>query len=125
MIRFDFQKYQYKKLENYDLNDLKERFLKDNQMSGWYRLDRTDFDKILDSAAYIRKNCDVFLVIGIGGSYMGAKAVIDAMAPYFSKKRPEVLFAGYQLSSDYLKELLDYLEDKEVMVNVFLKVVRL
>ncbi len=121
MIRFDFQKYQYKKLENYDLNDLKERFLKDNQMSGWYRLDRTDFDKILDSAAYIRKNCDVFLVIGIGGSYMGAKAVIDAMAPYFSKKRPEVLFAGYQLSSDYLKELLDYLEDKEVMVNVISK----
>lgn len=121
MITFDFQKYQYKKLEQYNLDDIKERFLKDNNMSDWYRLERTDFDRILDTASYIRANCDVFLVIGIGGSYMGAKAVIDAMSSYFSPSKPEVLFAGYQLSSDYLTDLLDYLQDKEVMVNVISK----
>ena len=121
MITFDFQKYQYQKLDNYDLEDIKVKFLEDNQMSGWYTLDKSELARIESTADRIRENCDVFLVIGIGGSYMGAKAVIDAMSPYFKKDTPEVLFAGYQLSSDYLKDLLDYLEDKEVIVNVISK----
>lgn len=121
MITFDFKKYQYKKLENYDLSEIKERFLKDKHMSGWYDLDKSCVDSIESTASYIRNNCDVFLVIGIGGSYMGAKAVIDALSPYYGTKKPEVLFAGYQLSSDYMADLIDYLQDKEVMVNVISK----
>ncbi len=121
MITFDFKKYQYKKLEDYDLSEIKERFLKDKHMSGWYDLDKSCVDSIESTASYIRNNCDVFLVIGIGGSYMGAKAVIDALSPYYGTKKPEVLFAGYQLSSDYMADLIDYLQDKEVMVNVISK----
>lgn len=121
MITFDFKKYQYKKLENYDLSEIKERFLKDKHMSGWYDLDKSCVDSIESTASYIRNNCDVFLVIGIGGSYMGAKAVIDALSPYYGTKKPEVLFTGYQLSSDYMADLIDYLQDKEVMVNVISK----
>lgn len=121
MITFDFKKYQYKKLENYDLSEIKERFLKDKHMSGWYDLDKSCVDSIESTASYIRNNCDVFLVIGIGGSYMGAKAVIDALSPYYGTKKPEILFAGYQLSSDYMVDLIDYLQDKEVMVNVISK----
>ena len=121
MITFDFQTYQHVPTKDYDLSDIKERFLKDNKMSGWYDLDTSCVPEIMALAHSIRKQCDVFLVIGIGGSYMGAKAVIDAMAPYFSKTKPEVLFAGFQLSSDYLSDLMNYLEDKEVIVNVISK----
>lgn len=121
MITFDFKKYQYKKLDDYDLSEIKERFLKDNNMSGWYDLDKSCVESIESTASYIRNNCDVFLVIGIGGSYMGAKAVIDALSPYYGEPATEILFAGYQLSSDYIADLIDYLQDKEVMVNVISK----
>lgn len=121
MITFDFKKYHYNEIEDTDLSDIKERFLKDKKMSGWYELDQSCVEAISSAASYIRNNCDVFLVIGIGGSYMGAKAVIDALSPYYGEKKPEILFAGYQLSSDYMADLIDYLQDKEVMVNVISK----
>ncbi len=121
MITFDFKTYQYQELKEYDLSNIKEIFLKDNNMAGWYSLDDSQVEEIREIAEHVRANCDVFLVIGIGGSYMGAKAVIDAMSPYFTKTKPEIIFAGYQLSSDYLTELLAYLEDKEVIVNVISK----
>ncbi len=121
MIQFEFQKYQQVKLDSYDLENIKERFLQDNHMSGWYDLDRSCVSEIKALASKIRLQCDVFLVIGIGGSYMGSKAIIEAMSPYFSKQKPEILFAGYQLSSEYLQELLEYLQDKEVIVNVISK----
>lgn len=121
MVNFDFKKYQYKKVEDFDLTDIKERFLTDNNMAGWYKLDKSSVDTIKTTAEYIRNNCDVFVVIGIGGSYLGAKAVIDALAPYFTTTKPEIVFAGYQLSTDYQKELIEYLKDKEVMINVISK----
>jgi Glucose-6-phosphate isomerase len=121
MVKFDFKKYQYKKIESYDLTEVKERFLIDNNMAGWYNLDKSSVDTIKTTASYIRENCDVFVVIGIGGSYLGAKAVIDALAPYFSTTEPEIIFAGHHLSTDYQKELLDYIKDKDVMVNVISK----
>ncbi len=121
MVTFDFKKYHYNEVEEFDLSEIKETFLKDNKMSGWYDLDQSCVESIASAASYIRNNCDVFLVIGIGGSYMGAKAVIDALSPYYGEKKPEILFAGYQLSSDYMADLIDYLQDKEVMVNVISK----
>ena len=121
MITFDLKTYQYKKLNDFDLSSIKETFLKDHPMGGWYDLRKDDIKEIQEVASTIRKSCEVFLVIGIGGSYMGAKAVIDAMMPYYGKKPVEVIFAGYQLSTDYLLELKEYLKDKEVMVNVISK----
>lgn len=84
-------------------------------------IDEEEKQKILLLANEIRKEADVFLVIGIGGSYLGSKAVIEALKPYFDKGKPEILFAGYHLSASYLKELLTYLEGKSVYVNVISK----
>lgn len=121
MVKFDFKKYQYIKMSDYDLKEQKEIFLSDNKMAGWYKLDKTCVDSIKITSEYIRNNCDVFIVIGIGGSYLGAKAIIDALAPYFQATKPEIIFAGYHLSTDYQNELIEYIKDKEVMVNVISK----
>lgn len=79
-------------------------------------------EKIEDTAKAIRDKADVLVVIGIGGSYLGAKAVLSALSPYFQKdEQLEVLFAGHQVSGEYLKQLLEHLEGKEVVVNVISK----
>ena len=84
----------------------------------------------LDSlAARIRTEADVFIVCGIGGSYLGARAVIEALTSFFnSGSGPEIIFCGHHLSGRYLKELISYLEKpneegepKSVYVNVISK----
>ncbi len=74
-------------------------------------------------AGQIRERADVFLVIGIGGSYLGAKAVVDALSPYFpgDDSGPEILFAGHHMSGAYLSQLLEYMDGKSVYVNVISK----
>jgi len=121
MVKIDFNSYQYRKIKDYDLTEIKEKFLEDNNMAGWYHLDKSTVDVIKSTAKNIQKKCEVFVVIGIGGSYLGAKAVIDALSPYLTKTKPEIVYAGHNLSSDYIYELLDYLKDKEVIVNVISK----
>ncbi|WP_052126320.1 glucose-6-phosphate isomerase [Ureibacillus massiliensis] len=70
----------------------------------------------------IQEKANVLLVIGVGGSFLGARAVIDALTPYFgTKSNVEVIYAGNNMSGAYLKQLLAYLEDKSVYVNVVSK----
>jgi glucose-6-phosphate isomerase len=76
----------------------------------------------------IRSKADVFIVCGIGGSYLGAKAVIEALTPNFPSKGPEIIYAGHHLGGKYLQELLDYLKEpkedgsaKNIYVNVISK----
>lgn len=84
-------------------------------------------EDVQQTAERIRAEADVFLCIGIGGSYLGAKAVIEALTPYFptdqdgKKGSPEVVFAGHQMSGAYLRDLLRYLDGKSVYVNVISK----
>ncbi|WP_457652031.1 glucose-6-phosphate isomerase [Rhodocaloribacter sp.] len=101
-----------------------------SEFLGWRELLLDPNDALLEdlaaTAAEIRRNADVFLCIGIGGSYLGARAVIEALTPYFpdpasDERAPEVLFAGNQMSGAYLRELLAYLEGKSVYVNVISK----
>lgn len=97
-----------------------------NDFLGWieYPLnyDQEEFANIKKAAAQIRTESDVLVVIGIGGSYLGAKAVIEALKPYFSKKDDlEVIFVGNNLSSSYMQEVLDYLKDKDFSINVISK----
>lgn len=97
-----------------------------NEFLGWIDLpenyDREEFERIQKAADKIRQNSDVLVVIGIGGSYLGAKAVETAMAPYFPKEDSlEIIYAGYQLSSTYLYQLMDYLKEKEYSINVISK----
>ena len=77
----------------------------------------------LNVAKKLRENAELVVVIGIGGSYLGAKAIQDALSPYFEKKSgdPEVLFAGQNLSGAYMKQLVSYMGSKEVAIIVISK----
>ena len=97
-----------------------------NDFLGWIEYpknyDKEEFARIKKAAEKIRSNSEVLVVIGIGGSYLGAKAVIEALKPYFSTKKDlEIVFAGNSLSSTYLNQLLTYLENKDFSVNVISK----
>ena len=97
-----------------------------NDFLGWVNYpntyDQEEFARINKAAEKIRKDSEVLVVIGIGGSYLGAKAIIEALSPYFKKEKDlEVIFAGHNLSSTYAAELLAYLEDKEFSINVISK----
>ena len=65
-------------------------------MKYWNKLDtfvsKQELIKIINMTDYIKSNCHVFLVIGIGGSYMGAKAIIEALSPMYNRKKPEIIF---------------------------------
>ena len=94
-----------------------------NDYMGWLNLPydiEKDIDKI-EKASKKMKNHEVFVVIGIGGSYLGAKAGIDFLSKSFEKKNPEILFAGHNMSSMYVSKLLEYLKDKDFAVNVISK----
>lgn len=94
---------------------------------GWRRLLLQPDDALLEdlasTAERVREDADVLLCIGIGGSYLGAKAVIDALTSYFpgADSGPEVRFAGHHMSGAYLRQLLASLEGKSVYVNVISK----
>lgn len=93
---------------------------------GWLDLPKTILSSVVDSviekAEELRQNSDIVICVGIGGSYLGAKAAIEFLSPSFDDMRkPRVLFAGHQINSDYLSDLLTLIDDKEVAVNVISK----
>lgn len=97
-----------------------------NDFLGWVELptkyDKEEFDRIKRVTAKIRNDSEVLVVIGIGGSYLGARAVIEALSKRFRpEKELQVLFAGNHLSSTELLELLEYIQDKQVSLNVISK----
>ena len=97
---------------------------------GWVELPSSITDEnireIEDSATVLRTRCDAVVVIGIGGSYLGARAVIDALSSSFDwlqdkdkRKNPVVLYAGNNIGEDYLYELMSLLEDREFgIINI-------
>lgn len=99
-----------------------------NDFLGWLHLPASitpEFiNEIQECANRLRKECDVIVSAGIGGSYLGARAVIEAMDNSFSwlrkdRKNPVVIFAGNNLSEDYLAELTEYLKDKKFgIINI-------
>ena len=95
------------------------------EMLGWRSMLLAPDDALIENvaalAAEIRERADVLLCIGIGGSYLGAEAVMDALVPPFSEDGPEILFAGHHLGPDYHARLFDYLDGKSVYVNVISK----
>jgi glucose-6-phosphate isomerase len=117
---------------NLMLNSLLNRTGKGSEWLGWLDLLEEPNDALInqidDHASQIRKDADVFIVVGIGGSYLGAKAVIDALSSSFEKNKPEIIYAGHHMGDRYHKELLDYLSkplsdgrQKSVYVNVISK----
>ncbi len=97
-----------------------------NDFIGWVKYpktyDKEEFARIKQAASFIKENVEVLVVIGIGGSYLGAKAVIEAFKNYFpTEKELEIIFVGNTLSATYTKELLMYLENKKFAINVISK----
>ena len=92
---------------------------------GWVDLpfqnNNDEIDLINQYAAEIKENADYLIVIGIGGSYLGARATIEFLSPAFGANKPQILYFGHQLSMDYAWELLDFLKDKSFYVNVISK----
>ena len=99
---------------------------------GWLELptnyDKEEFDRIKKAAKKIQKDSDVLVVIGIGGSYLGARAVIDALTHSFynsmpndKRKTPQIVYAGNNLSPVYMNDLLEFVRDKDISINVISK----
>ena len=99
-----------------------------NDFLGWLHLPSSItpafIDEILAVADTLRAKCEVVVVAGIGGSYLGARAIIEALGNSFAwlvqdKKNPTILFAGNNIGEDYLAELTDYLKDKKFgVINI-------
>ena len=100
-----------------------------NDFLGWIDLptnyDKEEFDRIKKSAEYIKKNADVLIVIGIGGSYLGARAVVEAVKSYnynlLAKDTPQIYFIGNSISPSSLNEIVSLCDGKDVCVNVISK----
>ncbi len=107
-------------------NDIHNKTGKGNDFLGWVTLpedyDKKEFTRIKKAAAKIRQDSEVLLVIGIGGSYLGAKAAIDMLNKHFDKNRKvEVIFVGHHISSSYMMDLIDYIDGKDFSINVISK----
>ncbi|MBD3240596.1 MAG: glucose-6-phosphate isomerase [Chitinivibrionales bacterium] len=97
-----------------------------NDYLGWLNLpaeiDAAALKAVSDKANEIRDKADVLVCVGIGGSYLGARATIEALpATFEDTRKPRVIFAGHNVNSDYLNDLLALLENHEVAVNVISK----
>ena len=94
--------------------------------TGWVDLpvnyDKEEFERIKVAADKIRRQAGVLIVIGIGGSYLGAKSVIEMFKdPFRRTTKTEVIFLGQNISAEYMSSLLHYIVDKDVAVNVISK----
>jgi len=99
---------------------------------GWRRIMKqpndAEIDEITNLAGKIREEADVFIICGIGGSYLGAKAVIESLKPSLRREKPDIIYAGHHMSGRYLKELIRYIEmpkpdgtEKSIYLNVISK----
>ena len=100
-----------------------------NDFLGWVDLpvnyDKEEFSRIKAAAAKIRQDTDILIVIGIGGSYLGARAAIEFLkGPYYNNLRdgaPEIYFAGNSISGAYLSDIMELCKGKRVSVNIISK----
>ena len=112
--------------------DLHRRANDEKDFVGWIELptnyDKKEFSRIKKAAKKIKKESDILVVIGIGGSYLGARAVIEALTSSFQnmltdkqRKYPQILYVGNNLSPNYINELIEYIGVKDFSVNVISK----
>lgn len=112
--------------------NLEKRANLEDDFVGWLNLpteyDKDEFVRIKKAAKKIRSDSDVLVVIGIGGSYLGARAIIESLTNTFynslsseTRKSPQILYAGNNLSPVYMNDLLEFVSDKDISVNVISK----
>jgi len=121
--KVDLSTYKEKvKIINKGIND---RNFPGNDYLGWLRYpetyDKNEFEEIKKHAKYVRDNFDTLVVVGIGGSYLGALAAINALRGLYSKDKLEIIFLGQTFSSTYIAQVLNKLKDKKFAINVISK----
>ncbi len=140
MVKFDFKNSSINERMIYDMEEVvleNHKKLHDNSdietdFRGWINLpenyDKEEFERIKKAAAKIQSDSDVLIVIGIGGSYLGARAVIEAltncfnnMLPAKKRKMPMIVYAGNNLSPNYLNDLLNLIGERDISINVISK----
>ncbi|QZY55829.1 glucose-6-phosphate isomerase [Crassaminicella profunda] len=134
-IRFDYSnasikehEMEYLKTQIVEAHEMiHERTGAGNDFLGWVdypiNYDKEEFIRIKEAAEKIRGNSDVLIVVGIGGSYLGARAAIEALSHCFYNMMDgvKILFAGNNISGTYLKNLLEVIDGKDVSINVISK----
>ena len=112
--------------------DIHQKANQEKEFLGWVELptnfDKHEFERIKKAAEKIRQDAQVLIVIGIGGSYLGARAVIEALTNSFynlqssnKRKTPQIFYVGNNISPVYVNDLLDLIEGKDICVNVISK----
>lgn len=109
--------------------DLHEKANDEKEFLGWLTLptsyDKEEFTRIKNAAKKIQKDSDILLCIGIGGSYLGARAIIESLTHTFYnyEKRdfPQILYAGNNLSPNYINDLIDIIGERDISINVISK----
>ena len=112
--------------------ELHKRTSDEKDFVGWLELpsnyDKKEFSRIKKAAKKIKKESDILIVIGIGGSYLGARAVIESLTSTFNnmltekqRRYPQIIYVGNNLSPNYINELIEYIGDKDFSVNVISK----
>ena len=104
---------------------INEKTGKGNDFLGWTTwpkdYDKAELDRIIKSAKFVRENFDVLVVCGIGGSYLGARAAIEAINGIFPSDKLEIIYLGQTFSSTYIAQVLAYLKTKKFAINVISK----
>ena len=140
MIKFNFENSSIteKMLQDYSSEvtkihgELSAKANDEKEFLGWLELptnfDKEEFERIKKAASKIQSNSDALIVIGIGGSYLGARAVIDALTNSFynlqdkaKRKTPQIFYVGNNISPVYMNDLLDLIANKDVSINVISK----
>ena len=128
MVKFDFDTYSKNYIDeeifNKNFNRKEEVFSKFNnsEMIGWTRkVDNSIIDEILSLRNEVKSNANCFVVVGIGGSYLGSKAINDIFSDYYEESSFEIIYLGNNLSSKYIRDTLEYLKNKDFYVNVISK----
>ena len=104
----------------------------EKEHTGWLDLpdnyDREEFEKVKECASKIRSESEILVVIGVGGSYLGARAAIDALSHNFSnhfdrngRNGPAIIYAGNSMSSTYFSEVMEIIKNKDISLNVVSK----
>ena len=128
MFKFDFDTYSKNYIDeeifSKNFNRKEEVFSKFNnsEMIGWTRkVDNSIIDEILSLRNEVKSNANCFVVVGIGGSYLGSKAINDIFSDYYEDSSFEIIYLGNNLSSKYIRDTLEYLKNKDFYVNVISK----
>ena len=140
MVKFNFENSsiteeamnEYSQMVSTIHKDLHKKANDEKEFLGWVELptnyDKEEFTRIKKAAKKIQRDSDVLVVIGIGGSYLGARAVIDSLTHSFyngmpeeKRKTPQIVYAGNNLSPVYMNDLLEFVAGKDISVNVISK----